>query len=130
MMLKEMIAVYCECHTIINTLRENKAEFLDAKSRLFQSNICALKRSRKIKPYRDAVFAHFMSRGCFVGRDAILSDRQSMASALSHIVSYTQYDLVQKPSTLDALTRYFTPSLVKHQRLSLQFLSNPEDGRK
>jgi hypothetical protein len=44
--------------------------------------------------------------------------------------SYTQYDLVQKPSTLDALTGYFTPSHVKHQRLSLQFLSAPEDGRK
>jgi hypothetical protein len=25
---------------------------------------------------------------------------------------------------------YFTPSHVKHQRLSLQFLSAPEDGRK
>jgi hypothetical protein len=41
--------------------------------------------------------------------------------------SYTQYDLVRKPSTLDALTGYFTPSHVKHQR---QFLSVPEDGRK
>jgi hypothetical protein len=45
-------------------------------------------------------------------------------------VSYTQYDLVRKPSTLDALTGYFTPSHVKHQRLSLQFLSAPKDGRK
>jgi hypothetical protein len=52
-----------------------------------------------------------------------------MDSALGHIV-YTQYDLVQKPSTLDALTGYFTPSHVKHQRLSLQLLSAPEDGRK
>jgi hypothetical protein len=42
----------------------------------------------------------------------------------------TQYDLVQKPSTLDALTGYFTTSHVKHQRLSLRFLSAPEDGRK
>jgi hypothetical protein len=46
-----------------------------------------------------------------------------------HIV-YTQYDLVQKQSTLDALTRYFTPSHVKHQRLSLPFFSAPEDRRK
>ena len=57
-----------------------------------------------------------------------------MASALSHIVysvqSYTQYDLVRKPSTLDALIGYFTPSHVIHQRLILQFLSAPEDGRK
>jgi hypothetical protein len=45
-------------------------------------------------------------------------------------ISYTQYDLVQKPSILDAVTGYFTPSHVKHQRLSLQFLSAPEDGRK
>jgi hypothetical protein len=44
--------------------------------------------------------------------------------------SYTQYDLVQKPSTLDALTGYLTPSHVKNQRLSQQFLRAPEDGRK
>jgi len=44
--------------------------------------------------------------------------------------SYTQYDLVWKPSTLDALTGYFTPSHVIHQRLLLVFLSAPEDGRK
>jgi hypothetical protein len=31
---------------------------------------------------------------------------------------------------LVVLTGYFTPSHVKHQRLSLQFLSAPEDGRK
>ena len=42
----------------------------------------------------------------------------------------TQYDLVRKPSTLDALIGYFTPSHVIHQRLLLQFLSAPEDGRK
>jgi hypothetical protein len=42
----------------------------------------------------------------------------------------TQYDLVRKPSTLDAPSGYFTPSHVKHQRLLLQFLSAPEDGRK
>ena len=34
------------------------------------------------------------------------------------------------PSTLDALIGYFTPSHVIHQRLLLQFLSAPEDGRK
>ena len=39
-------------------------------------------------------------------------------------------DLVRKPSTLDALIGYFTPSHVIHQRLLLQFLSAPEDGRK
>ena len=44
--------------------------------------------------------------------------------------SYTQYDLVRKPSTLDALIGYFTPSHVIYQRLLLQFLSAPEDGRK
>ena len=44
--------------------------------------------------------------------------------------SYTQYDLVRKPSTLDALIGYFTPSHVIHQRLLVQFLSAPEDGRK
>ena len=32
--------------------------------------------------------------------------------------------------TLDALIGYFTPSHVIHQRLLLQFLSAPEDGRK
>jgi len=31
---------------------------------------------------------------------------------------------------LDALIGYFTPSHVIHQRLLLQFLSAPEDGRK
>ena len=31
--------------------------------------------------------------------------------------SYTQYDLVRKPSTLDVLIEYFTPSHVIHQRL-------------
>jgi len=31
---------------------------------------------------------------------------------------------------LDALIGYFTPSHVTHQRLLLQFLSAPEDGRK
>ena len=44
--------------------------------------------------------------------------------------SYTHYDLVRKPSTLDALVGYFTPSHIIHQRLLLQFLSAPEDGRK
>ena len=44
--------------------------------------------------------------------------------------SYTQYDLVRKPSTLDALIGFFTPSHVIHQRLLLQFLSAPEDGCK
>ena len=44
--------------------------------------------------------------------------------------SYTQYDSVRKPSTLDALIGYFTPSHVIHRRLLLQFLSAPEDGRK
>ena len=51
-----------------------------------------------------------------------------MASALSHVVYI--YDLVRKPSTSDALIGYFTPSYVIHQRLLLQFLSAPEDGRK
>ena len=37
---------------------------------------------------------------------------------------------MRKPSTLDALIGYFTPSHVIHQRLLLQFLSAPEDGRK
>ena len=37
---------------------------------------------------------------------------------------------VRKPSTLGALIGYFTPSNVIHQRLLLQFLSAPEDGRK
>ena len=55
-----------------------------------------------------------------------------MVSALSLIVysTYTQYDLVRKPSTLDALIGYFIPSHVIHQRLLLRFLSAPEDGRK
>ena len=53
-----------------------------------------------------------------------------MASALSHNVSYKQYDLVRKPSTLDALIVYFITSHVIHQRLLLQFLSAHEDGRK
>ena len=44
--------------------------------------------------------------------------------------SYILYDLVRKPSTLDALIRYFSPSHVIHQRLLLQFLSAPEDGSK
>ena len=46
-----------------------------------------------------------------------------------HLNSYTQYDLVRKPSTLDALL-VTSPRLVIHQRLLLQFLSAPEDGRK
>ena len=45
-------------------------------------------------------------------------------------VSDAQYDLVRKPSTLDALTGYFTPSHIIHQRLLLQFLNAPEDGCK
>ena len=36
----------------------------------------------------------------------------------------------RKPSTLDALIGYFTPSHVIHQRLLLQLLSAPEDGGK
>jgi len=40
-----------------------------------------------------------------------------MAPALSH----TQYDLVGKSSTLDALIGYFTPSHVIHQRLLFVF---------
>ena len=35
-----------------------------------------------------------------------------------------------KPSTLDPIIEYFTPSHVIHQRLLLQFLSAPEDGCK
>ena len=35
-----------------------------------------------------------------------------------------------KPSTLDALIGYFTPSHVINQRLLPQFLSASEDGRK
>ena len=38
--------------------------------------------------------------------------------------------LVRKPSTLDALIGYFTPSHVINQRLLLQFLSVPKDGSK
>jgi hypothetical protein len=54
-----------------------------------------------------------------------------MASALNQIVFRTcVFDLVRKPSTLDALTGYFTPSHVKHQSLLLQFLSAPEDERR
>ena len=49
---------------------------------------------------------------------------------ISNCNNTLQYDLVQKPSTLDALIGYFTPSHVIHQRLLLQFLSAPEDGRK
>ena len=37
---------------------------------------------------------------------------------------------MRKPSTLDALIGYFTPSHIIHQRLLLQFLSAPENGRK
>jgi len=37
---------------------------------------------------------------------------------------------VRKPSTLDALIGYFTPSHVIHQWLLLQLISAPEDGRK
>ena len=48
----------------------------------------------------------------------------------SGLQSYTQHDLVRKPSTLDALIGYFTPSHVIHQRLLPEFLSAPEDGRK
>ena len=46
------------------------------------------------------------------------------------VYSYKQYDLVRKPSILDALIGYFTPSHVIHQRLLLQFLSAPENGGK
>ena len=53
-----------------------------------------------------------------------------LVTAIILYMSYTQYDLVRKPSTLDALIGYFTPSHVIHQRLLLQFLSAPEDGRK
>ena len=54
-----------------------------------------------------------------------------LSNALFNIIlPYTQYDLVRKPSTLDALIGYFTPSHVIHQRLLQQFLSAPEDGRK
>ena len=37
---------------------------------------------------------------------------------------------MRKPSTLDALIGYFTPSHVIYQRLLLQSLSATEDGRK
>ena len=42
----------------------------------------------------------------------------------------TQYDLVRKPSTLDALIGYFTLSHIIYQRLLLHFLSAPEDESK
>ena len=42
MLLKEVIAVYCETHTIINKLREKRAQFLDVISMLCR-NLCALK---------------------------------------------------------------------------------------
>jgi len=47
-----------------------------------------------------------------------------------HLIHSTQYDLVLKPSTLDTFIGYFTLSHVIHQRLLLQFLSAPQDGRK
>ena len=47
-----------------------------------------------------------------------------------HTKSYTQYDLVWMPSTLDTLIGYLNQSHVTHQRLLLQFLSAPEDGSK
>jgi len=53
-----------------------------------------------------------------------------MSSHFVVTLIYTQYDLVRKPSTLDALIRYFTLSHVIHQRLLLQFLRAPEDGSK
>jgi len=55
-----------------------------------------------------------------------------MASALSHIVYRTGWLVaeVRKPSTLEALIWYFTPSHVIHQRLLLKFLSASEDDRK
>jgi len=43
---------------------------------------------------------------------------------------FASYDLVRKPSTLNALIGYFTPFHVIHQSLLLRFLSAPEDGRK
>ena len=48
----------------------------------------------------------------------------------SMFVSNCNNTLHVSPSTLDALIGYFTPSHVIHQRLLLQFLSAPEDGRK
>ena len=39
--------------------------------------------------------------------------------------SYTQYDLVRKPSTMDALTGYFTPSHVIHQRIIINIYNEP-----
>ena len=56
--------------------------------------------------------------------------REHLEAVASASQSYTQYDLVRKPSTLDALIGYFTPSHVIHQKLLLQFLSVPEDGSK
>ena len=62
--------------------------------------------------------------------DGVMYPR-SMASVLSHIVYRTIHnDLVRKPSTLDALIGYLTPSHVVHQTLLLQFLSAPGDGNK
>ena len=42
----------------------------------------------------------------------------------------TQYDVVRKPSTLDALIGYLIPSHVIYQSLLLQILGSPEDGCK
>ena len=46
---------------------------------------------------------------------------ESKVKACVYTVYRTQYDLVRKPSTLDALIGYFTPSHVIHQRLLLVF---------
>jgi len=44
-----------------------------------------------------------------------------LVTAIIIYMSYTKYDLVRKPSTLDALIGYFTPSHIIHQRLLLHF---------
>ena len=59
----------------------------------------------------------------------LLSDSVALIHFLFNTLN-KKYDLVRKPSTLDALIGYFTPSHVIHQRLLLQFLTAPEDGRK
>ena len=58
----------------------------------------------------------------YYNRRSELSNKASKVDGF-RTKSYCIYDLVRKPSILDALIGYFTPSHVINQRLLLQFLS-------
>ena len=63
------------------------------------------------------VISHYQFRTPLLRlRNKVVASRHNLRYILVKIL-FLQYDLVRKPSNLDALIGYFTPSHIIHQRL-------------